>query len=369
MDNQNFEEAEAASLGSQKNKKKKKKKKSKTGLVLLLVLLILAAAGCVAGYLYLRQKPQKAAEQFLSSIQRMDLPAMEAMLQSNDLSALDDADIRNQAYADFFKTINGKMTFQIVRNDFDISGETARITARIRYIDGSEIYKETVSEFLRQIVSSAFSGESLTEEETQQRLASILNEKAASLEDRFSETDILYPMIKADGQWKVVSLDDETVRIMSANIKSVEEEIQATIDDTSQEAQAPSPDGQEAAGTSVDMTTERFTIHYTRHQVANDFAQNPCLLVYYDYTNNGSSASSAMVDVRLLAYQNGQTLDAAIPETNDEAVDRFMSEVQPGETVSVCQAFSLVDRSDVTLTAGDAFHFNGETSSQLLTLE
>lgn len=55
------------------------------------------------------------------------------------------------------------------------------MTARIRYIDGSDIYRETVTEFLRQIVSSAFSGESLTEQETQEKLAAILMEKSDSL--------------------------------------------------------------------------------------------------------------------------------------------------------------------------------------------
>lgn len=34
-----------------------------------------------------------------------------------------------------------------------------------------------------------------------------------------------------------------------------------------------------------------------------------------------------------------------------------MKEIQPGETVNVCQAFSLNDMSPVTLHASDAFGF------------
>ena len=36
-------------------------------------------------------------------------------------------------------------------------------------------------------------------------------------------------MIKVNGQWKVTALDDETVKIMSANFKSVEDEISQTL--------------------------------------------------------------------------------------------------------------------------------------------
>ena len=105
----------------------------------------------------------------------------------------------------------------------------------------------------------------------------------------------------------------------------------------------------------IDLSNQRFSIHYTRNVVSTDFGGEPCLLVYYDYTNNGESSSSAMVDVNLTAYQNDAALEAAIPANCDEAVDAFMKEIQPGETVNVCQAFSLNDMSPGTLHASDAF--------------
>jgi signal transduction protein with GAF and PtsI domain len=71
-----------------------------------------------------------------------------------------------------------------------------------------------------------------------------------------------------------------------------------------------------------------------------------------------------MVDVSIQAYQNGELLDAAIAENNDDAVDRFMSEIQPGQTVNVCQVFSLNDdTNDVTLMANEAFNFGDTTTS------
>ena len=76
-----------------------------------------------------------------------------------------------------------------------------------------------------------------------------------------------------------------------------------------------------------------------------------------------------MVDVNLTAYQNDAALEAAIPANSDEAVDAFMKEIQPGESVNVCQAFSLNDMSPVTLHASDAFGLDtGITAAQTLNL-
>lgn len=345
----------------------KKNKKSHAGLIVILVILVLAVAGGTAFYLYQRQQPKKTAEQFLDSMQKMDFTTMESLLQSSDLSALDNADIRNAAYTDFFTAINQKMTYKITGNRFDIQNGTASVTAHITYVDGTNIYKETITEFLRQIVASAYSGAQLSEEETQEKLASILNEKAKSSEkDEFSEADIIYPLIKTNEGWKIVSLDDATVKIMSANFKSVEDEINNSLNNMdNNSSSSSSPEATESD--TLNLTTDKFTIKYKKHTITKDFAGNPCIMIYYDYTNHSSSASSAMVDVNLKAYQHGEVCDAAIPENNDDAIDHYTAEIQPEQTVTVCQAFTLTDESDVTVQVQEAFSFDEDaTASQIL---
>lgn len=346
----------------------KKKKRKKKGLIIFLVILVLAAAGAAGYYFWERQQPIETVKTFLTDVQKMNFDGMKAQLQSNDLSALDNADITNEAYKTFFQNVNQKMTFSIKKTEFNIINETASITTKIKYIDGSDIYKETITEFLKQIVATAFSGQQLTEEETQQKLAALLEEKSAAISNTFAETEITYPLIKAGGKWKIVALDGETVKMMSANFTNVQDEINQSLEEMENADANETPAAPEAsADGTIDMSNEKFTIHYKQHRIAKDFSGAPCLLVYYDYSNNGTAASSAMVDVNLQAYQNGQVLTAAIPESNDAAIDQFMTEVQPGQAVSVCQAFSLIDESDVTLQAGEAFSFGGgSVTSQIL---
>ena len=377
MDTENLKKSEESSRTSETvipddpEHKTPIKKRKKTGLIIFLTVLILAAAGGVGYYFMERQKPINTVKTFLGDIQKLNFDGMKSQLQSNDMSALDNADITNNAYTAFFQNVNQKMTFEIKKTSFSLANGTANVTAKIRYIDGSDIYKETITEFLKQIVSTAFSGEELTEEQTQQKLAALLEEKAGTVQDKFAETEITYPLIKAGGYWKIVSLDAETVKFMSANFTNVQDEINQSLvemetSDSQQEQTAQTTD----SASTIDMSNDKFTIHYKQHRVAKDVSGAPCLLVYYDYSNNGSSVSSAMVDVNLQAYQNGQPLTAAIPESDDNAIDQFMAEVQPGQAVTVCQAFALADETDVTLEAGEAFSFGGGTiTSQIIKIK
>ena len=223
MDTNNQEVYEEQSAAPRRKKKKKK------GWIIFLIILILAVAGGTGFYFMQRQKPISATEDFLENMRAMNFDGMKNLLQSNDMSALDNADITSDAYSSFFKKINEKMTYKIGKTNFHIQNGTASVTVHINYIDGADIYKETISEFLKQIVSTAFSGTTLTEEETQQKLASLLEEKSGSVEDKFTSIDITYPLIEADGKWKIVSLDADTVKVMSANFTNVQDEINQSL--------------------------------------------------------------------------------------------------------------------------------------------
>ena len=167
-----------------------KKQRKKKGLLIFLLVVILAAAGCAGYYFYQRQQPVNTVKAFLDDVKAMDFEGMAELLQNGDITVLDEADITNAAYTAFFTSVNQKMDYDIAETDFDILNGTANITAHIRYIDGSDIYRDTITEFLKQIVSTAFSGETLTEDQTQQQLASLLEQTAGTVEEEYAEGDI-----------------------------------------------------------------------------------------------------------------------------------------------------------------------------------
>ena len=363
------------------NSPRRKKKSKKPLIICLVILLIAAVAGGVAWYLNERHKPVEATEKFLTGMQNMDFTTMENLLQSHDLSALDDADIRDSAYTDFFTTVNKKMTYKITKNKFDIQNGTAKVTVHMKYIDGTNIYAATIQEYTRKVAVAAYAGKTMTQDDIQEMLASLLTENASTADEKYSDIDITYPLIKIGDEWKIVSLDDTTVKIMCANFKNVKDEISSQLNDDSSDSSSdasadstePSDtsDSAQTAGSSIDITTDKFSVRFKQFAVSKDYGGNSCLMIYYDYTNSGDSQSSAFVDFTLQASQNGESLEGTYPEANDTAVDNYMNTIDPGKTVTVCQVFLLKDTtSDVTLQGKETLNVSGgQTTSQVLKLQ
>lgn len=363
------------------NSPRRKKKSKKPLIICLVILLIAAVAGGVAWYLNERHKPVEATEKFLTGMQNMDFTTMENLLQSHDLSALDDADIRDSAYTDFFTTVNKKMTYKITKNKFDIQNGTAKVTVHMKYIDGTNIYAATIQEYTRKVAVATYAGKTMSQDDIQEMLASLLAENASTADEKYSDIDITYPLIKIGDEWKIVSLDDTTVKVMCANFKNVKDEISSQLNDDSSDSSSdasadstePSDtsDSAQTAGSSIDITTDKFSVRFKQFAVSKDYGGNSCLMIYYDYTNSGDSQSSAFVDFTLQASQNGESLEGTYPEANDTAVDNYMNTIDPGKTVTVCQVFLLKDTtSDVTLQGKETLNVSGgQTTSQVLKLQ
>ena len=218
------------------------------------------------------------------------------------------------------------------------------------------------------------------QDDIQEMLAALLAENASTADEKYSEIDITYPLIKIGSDWKIVSLDDTTVKVMCANFKSVKDEISSQLtDDSTDSSSAAAEDSStpgntasaEGTSASIDITTDKFSVRFKQFAISKDYGGNPCLMIYYDYTNSGDSQSSAFVDFTLQASQNGEVLEGTYPEASDDAVDNYMSTIDPGKTVTVCQVFLLKDTTnDVTLQGKETLNVSGgQTTSQILKLK
>ena len=88
------------------------------------------------------------------------------------------------------------------------------------------------------------------------------------IRDRFTSIDITYPLIEADGKWKIVSLDADTVKVMSANFTNVQDEINQSLAEMNNSENA----GVEATvtpaeTTSIDMDNDHFTLRLKEFRV------------------------------------------------------------------------------------------------------
>ena len=115
---------------------------------------------------------------------------------------------------------------------------------------------------------------------------------------------------------------------------------------------APETELETEAETEADLSapfifeTDDYSVEYVKHEVGKDYEGNPCVLVYYNFTNKGEEATSA-----------------------NEAVSNYQKDIQKGITLEVCHAFSIKDMSDVTLEVSEVISFDNKKSEQIIKLQ
>lgn len=117
----------------------------------------------------------------------------------------------------------------------------------------------------------------------------------------------------------------------------------------------------------IDFEGEGFHVTYVKHEIGEDYDGNPCLIYYYTFTNLGDDNISPAAAAYIQCFQNGVQCDPAI--TTDGSSDNYLTEVQPGASVEVSQAYALEDSSEVTIEASTLVSFSDDKDVQIITLE
>lgn len=362
IDSKKSEDAEAAATGSGGNPDmdtltKFPNEGKRRKIIIPVILVLLVASLAVGGYFLFntREAPQETVLEFLAAAKLLDFDKMQTLVQSKDMSVLDETDVKSSVFRNFFLQNNKKFTFNIANSRLNIRKDTAQVTAHLKYLDNQEVYRQALSELLRQVVESTMDKNFSEDTEAQETILTLLRAKQSELGDSFIETDVVYNLIKVDKDWKLVSLDRETVRAITANCVSVQQEINRL-----QEGDVAAADNRhlEEDG-SFDVSTDNYSIKYVSHEISTDFSGKPCLLLFYDYTNLSQYPSGALIDVSLQVLQHGRVRPAAIPNSFVSETDSYLKEVDPGKTARICQAFSLEDLSDVTVQVYEGSSLSG----------
>ena len=349
-----------------------KKKKSRAPILVLIILLLIAGLSGAGYYIYLREQPKKEVSRFLDYAQAFNVEGMASCVKNQDLGDLENNRLNVDSYQTFFQAVNEKMSYEITGLDF--KNTSATVTAKITYFDGTETYKEAISEFFRSGMQQLFTGGDMTPAQNEELLSEILTEKAKDLPDTLTTTTIKYPCEKENGNWIITEVNEDTINVITANFGAFTTELEESeenlnsleSDGTAGDSGTESSDPSSSDDGVLNYTCDNFTLVYDRYELSEDYSGNQCLLVYYNYTNNSDEASQPMVNVSLRAMQNGETCSAAFPVDHNTEMDNYMAEIPAGETVSVCQSFELKDTSDVTMELSEAYSFNEDVDTQII---
>ena len=117
----------------------------------------------------------------------------------------------------------------------------------------------------------------------------------------------------------------------------------------------------------IDMDFDTFHLKYVSHEVSADYDGNPCVIIYYDFTNNDDEPQSALLAVYSQVFQNGIECDLAYIHDN-EYTSNESKDVQKGTTIRVGSAYSISDMSDVDVIVKESFSFNDKSDKMTLKL-
>ena len=135
---------------------------------------------------------------------------------------------------------------------------------------------------------------------------------------------------------------------------SVNNEIQVedTSNDIVQEAEEHEEYEKTEKTSMVDFDVHDCHVKYLRASIEENYINKPCLVVYFEFTNNADQNKSFDNVLDVLAFQDGVELKESDFQVNDETRDRSVA-IQPGTTITVASAYTLRNNlSEITLEGG-----------------
>lgn len=131
-------------------------------------------------------------------------------------------------------------------------------------------------------------------------------------------------------------------------------------------------DAEQSTGTKQCYTYDDMTVEFVSGELLNTQDGTPVLAVYYDFTNNRTTAESFIYTFVVSAYQDGIECDPAyswdFDVTPDDAFNALIS-IKNGATLRVAKYFLLRNtESSVDVELGRMFSFGSQPMVMTLTL-
>lgn len=99
----------------------------------------------------------------------------------------------------------------------------------------------------------------------------------------------------------------------------------------------------------IDTDIRDCHVKYVNSSIETNYVDEPCLVIYYEFTNNSDENKCFDYTIGAKAFQDGVELKGSYFHVNDETKDSSV-EIQPGTTVTVASAYTLRNNSsDITL--------------------
>ena len=117
----------------------------------------------------------------------------------------------------------------------------------------------------------------------------------------------------------------------------------------------------------IDFQVSDRSFIFKGYEISEDYEGNPALLLFFDYTNNSSNASSASSDFYIQVFQDGISQNIAFLPYQSEFSTEYnnsMTDIRDGASLSTCSCFSIQNTtSPVDIEIKEFVNFSDELQS------
>ena len=298
-----------------------------------------------------RESAETVVDNAIKAFQSVDQEETQQYWGDTDFTETsDELTSEDEAYSqELLKKIAGGLTYTITGSSEDEDAGAATVTVEFTNIDMGAVMSDWVADMISQAFGYAFLPEDQqpTDEELNQMYMDSLEEAMDNhADDKVTNTvDISLSLV--DDEWKIDTTDD-VVNAMVGGMMDFADSMGGTTEDDA-----------------VPTETKRvnpavlgdYAVEIKSAVVTQDYDGNPAVVVTYSWTNNSSDTTTPMASISTSVFQNGIGMESAY--VSDESIynqDLYWTEVRPGTTIDVQEAFALSDTiSPIEVEISEAF--------------
>lgn len=98
-----------------------------------------------------------------------------------------------------------------------------------------------------------------------------------------------------------------------------------------------------------DLNLSKCHVTYAKYELSTDSDGDPCLVLYYNFTNTSSEPQIVSFITYIEAYQNDKQCDLAFPTELNQEYENYATSISPNTTLTVAESFKIKDKSPITL--------------------
>lgn len=333
--------------------------------VILALVLCLSLASCGSK----RASAESVVESGIKAFQNADEEAIQQYWGDADFTDVptEETTAEDDAYGqELLEKLASNLTYRITGSSEDEDAGTATVTVEFTNIDMGAIVPEWIGDVFTKALGYAFLPED--QQPSEEELSAMYMDSLNSAIDNHAgdvvtnTVDVTLSLV--DDEWKINATDDVIDAMVGGMMSSF-----SSLGDSFGGLEESSEPTETVRTNPANLGD--YTVEIKSATVTQDYDGNPAVIITYSWTNNSSETTSPMLSISTAVFQDGIGMDSAFIY-DDPAYDgdMYTTDVRPGTTVDVQEAFELSNTtSPIEVEITEAFSWDEPTEIAYLELD